>query len=331
MRLLEFNGHGGFSLTEFAEDEIPRYSILSHTWGPDCDEVTYKDITTGTGSEKAGFEKLQFCRKRVAEDDLRYFWIDTCCIDRSSSTELSEAINSMFRWYQNAVKCYVFLVDVSTQHSDEGSINNQLCASRWFQRGWTLQELIAPRSVEFFSRQGMSLGNKTSLEAQIHNITGISTLALQGNPLSQFSVSERLSWSRNRDTRRKEDKAYSLLGVFGVHLSPIYGEGELNAFRRLQEEIDKLSRGAPLDTYVMSERTSVPPSVSESKLRDDVLKWISDEDYGQKHNTIRLPRVHGTGRWLLETGEYLTWRDGDYFPNLLWCHGIQGSGKSVLT
>src|SRR5947209_7172993 len=94
--------------------------------------------------------------------------------------------------------------------------------SRWFTRGWTLKELLAPGSVEFFSREGKQLGDKRTLERQIHEITGIAIPALRGTPLSQFGIDERLSWAENRQTTRKEDKAYSLLGIFDVFMSLIY-------------------------------------------------------------------------------------------------------------
>jgi hypothetical protein len=104
MRLLECNGHDTFSLTEFVGINIPRYAILSHIWGADGDEVTFKDLAEGTGSIKVGYNKIQFCGEQARNDGIRYFWVDTCCIDKSSSAELSEAINSMFHWYQNAAK-----------------------------------------------------------------------------------------------------------------------------------------------------------------------------------------------------------------------------------
>ena len=157
MRLLRLEADGGFSVTEFVGQDVPRYAILSHTWGPDDEEVTLKDLENGTGQHKFGYNKLRFCRKQAAKDGLKFFWIDTCCIDKSSSAELSEAINSMFRWYQNATKCYVFLSDVSTSNSTGTRMSSQqtptIHHSRWFTRSWTLQELLAPKSVEFFSVQ----------------------------------------------------------------------------------------------------------------------------------------------------------------------------------
>jgi hypothetical protein len=234
---------------DFVGDNIPEYAILSHTWGADTEEVTFRDLTVGTGKSKAGYDKIRFCGEQAGRDGVEYFWIDTCCIDKSNSTELAEAINSMFRWYQNAAKCYVYLSDVSTNKRKASNQFSELTwepafrASRWFTRGWTLQELLAPGSVEFFSQEGKRLGDKRTLERQVHETTGIAVSALQGTPLSQFGVDERLSWAENRQTTRKEDKAYSLLGIFDAYMPLIYGEGRENAFKRLQEEISKPSKG----------------------------------------------------------------------------------------
>jgi hypothetical protein len=151
----------------------------------------------------------------------------------------------MFRWYRNAAKCYVYLSDVSTGKCSSSSQllwKSAFQRSKWFTRGWTLQELLAPLSVEFFSWEGQRLGDKKLLELQIHDITSIAVQALQDSSLSQFSVNERLAWAAKRETTIEEDKAYSLLGIFDIHMPLIYGEGEKKAFRRLQEEIDKSSR-----------------------------------------------------------------------------------------
>jgi hypothetical protein len=247
MRLLERNNNGEFSLTEDFGDEIPRYAILSHTWG--AEEVTFRDLMDGTGKCKAGYGKIRFCGERAKCDSLQYFWVDTCCIDKSNSVELQEAINSVFRWYQNAAKCYAYLSDVSktkrkaSDRLSEFTWESAFRASGWFTRGWTLQELLAPSSLEFFSREGERLGDKRTLEQQVHEITGIAVSALQGAPLPQFGVDERLSWAQNRQTMRKEDKAYSLLGIFDVYIPLIYGEGRDNALIRLRQAIDKHSKG----------------------------------------------------------------------------------------
>ncbi|KAF2204398.1 HET-domain-containing protein [Delitschia confertaspora ATCC 74209] len=196
MRLLELQGHGEFSLKEFVGENIPRYAILSHTWGKNNDEVTFKDLMDGRGESKPGYNKIRFCAKQAAKDCLQYIWVDTCCIDKSSRAELTEAINSMFRWYHGATECYVYLSDVSVSGSagDEEFFCRWKPAfkkSKWFTRGWTLQELIAPTSVKFFSREGEQLGDKKSLERTLHDITGIAIQALRGSPLSHFGVDER--------------------------------------------------------------------------------------------------------------------------------------------
>ncbi len=247
MRLLQFNDDCDVSLTEFFEDDIPEYAILSHRWK--AGEVTFKDLIDGTSKGKAGYGKIQFCGEQTRRDGLKYFWVNTCYIDKSRSAELSEAINSMFRWYQKAAKCYVYLSDISilkhkaSDTSTECTWESAFRASKWFTRGWTLQELLTPRSVEFYSREGKSLGNKRTLERQIHEITGVPATALRENSLSQFDVDERFSWAKNRQTTRGEDKAYSLFGIFDVHIPLLYGEGEAKAFLRLRDTVDRQLKG----------------------------------------------------------------------------------------
>jgi len=247
MRLLAHNSDNEFSLASFVGDDIPRYAILSHTW--ETEEVTLADLRDGNGKKKAGYSKIQFCGEQAKRDGLQYFWVDTCCIDKSNSTELAEAINSMFRWYQNATKCYVYLSDVSRPAFGTTDKSNDLLwqvmfrQSRWFTRGWTLQELIAPSSLGFFSKEGELLGDKVSLERHICEITGIPAKAFRGSPLYDFSVHERMAWAETRETTCKEDKAYSLLGIFDVNMPLIYGEGKEKALKRLREEIGKASKG----------------------------------------------------------------------------------------
>lgn len=252
MHLLELGPNHSFRLTTKILG-IPPYAILSHTWGDDEDEPTFNDLDSGVGREKSGYRKLLFCEEQGRRDGLNYLWIDTCCINKANYTELSEAINSMFRYYRDATKCYVYLSDVSHRCSLREINNNKkdLCTcvewqadfvkSRWFTRGWTLQELIAPASVEFYSREGCFLGSRDTLVQLIHEITKIPIIALQNEPLSNFTVDERLRWAEARYTKRIEDKAYSLFGLFGIFLSPIYGEKEY-ALVRLREEIDKRRR-----------------------------------------------------------------------------------------
>jgi Heterokaryon incompatibility protein (HET) len=240
MRLLEVDSHGELSLTKNFIEDIPPYAILSHTWGADEDEVTLSDLENGSGKGKAGYVKIQFCREQAEKDGLQYFWVDTCCINKANHAELSEAITSMFGWYHDAHECYVYLSDVPARECNNNGQTEQTWElafrnSRWFTRGWTLQELLAPASVKFFA-QGELLGDKKLLRELIHKITGVPLAALSGVPLSNFSIDERLQWATKRETKRKEDKAYCLLGIFGVFMPPLYGEGEY-AFIRLRKEI----------------------------------------------------------------------------------------------
>ena len=183
MRLLQRLVTGAFSLTDFlGDDRIPPYAILSHTW-VDGQEVTYQDLKAGTGGGKSGYDKLWFCAEQAKRDGLEYFWVDTCCIDKSNHAELSREINAMFRRYCDASRCYIYLFDVPCPPSsgDYEQIGRMLESafrrSRWFTRGWTLQELLAPTSVEFFSskhkqnQEYRRLGDKSSLRQWIHEIT----------------------------------------------------------------------------------------------------------------------------------------------------------------
>lgn len=168
-------------------------------------------------------------------------WIDNCCIDKKNSVELAEAINSMFRWYNDAGVCYVYLDDVKAVGNNEESYIASFNASRWFTRGWTLQELIAPAFVVFYSQDWSELGTRSSILRPIHLATGIDqTLLGNTGTLSRFSVAQKLSWASRRRTSRIEDEAYCLLGLFDLNMPLIYGEGE-RAFLRLQEEILKRS------------------------------------------------------------------------------------------
>jgi len=244
MRLLWRNNENELGLTsDLGEKDVPRYAILSHTWGADTEEVTFREMMDGTGKGKAGYKKILFCEQWAKQDRIQYFWVDTCCIDKTNNAELAEAINSMFRWYQHAAKCYVYMSDIMMENSAQHDMISQGVSaqafreSRWFTRGWTLQELIAPPVVEFFSKDGQKFGDKKSFERQLHEITGIALQALQGVALSEFSVDDRMSWAKARETTRGEDNAYCLLGIFDIFIPLIYGEGKANALSRLRREV----------------------------------------------------------------------------------------------
>jgi hypothetical protein len=222
-------------LEEFFEPHIPLYAVLSHTWGPDHEELSFHDVQNGNIT-KSGIGRVKFdgCCKQARADGLHYTWIDTCCIDKTNSTELSEAINSMFRWYRNATHCYVYLSDVPAGADLTLSAFKN---SRWFQRGWTLQELIAPRDLRFYGANWSCLGARRDLAIDVEEITGIPRpFQLGVADLREASIAQRMSWAAKRVTKRQEDLAYCLLGIFDVNMPMIYGEGD-KAFIRLQEEI----------------------------------------------------------------------------------------------
>jgi len=215
---------------------IPPYAILSHTWGQN--EVRFRDVEEGTYNGDSA--KIEGCCKQTLSGGLEYIWIDTCCIDKSSSTDVSEAINSMYAYYRDSKVCYAYLEDVSTTE------NNQLVSlmrrSRWFTRGWTLQELIAPSSLIFFSRTWTRLGTRESYQVLVSEITGIQKdhLAGRAGQLSRASAARKMSWLAGRTTTRVEDMAYCMLGIFEINMPLLYGEG-MKAFIRLQEETIKVS------------------------------------------------------------------------------------------
>ncbi|KAK1757807.1 hypothetical protein QBC47DRAFT_377014, partial [Echria macrotheca] len=208
------------------------------------EEVTFQDweiLSTEPDRimAKSGFRKIEYCCFQAASEGIEWVWIDTCCIDKKSSAELSEAINSMFRWYRNAKICYAYLADVSAEvipEHDEPSAS--IAKSRWFTRGWTLQELIAPSELEFFSDDWKKLGSRQQLCDLVTAASGIEQKFLCGEPLQTASIAKRMSWAANRQTSRIEDMAYCLLGIFDVNMPLLYGEGK-RAFRRLQQEILK--------------------------------------------------------------------------------------------
>ncbi|KAF4822966.1 Vegetative incompatibility protein HET-E-1 [Colletotrichum tropicale] len=217
--------------------DIPPYAILSHTW--EDEEVTLQDWNSPTRDGMKGFHKMRMTCQLAARDGIKYAWIDTCCIDKSNSAELSEAINSMYRWYKNAKVCYAYLSDLRLPAStpkDTEALVPFLRGCRWFSRGWTLQELIAPDNVLFYQHDWRHVGSKKEWREVLSEVTGIDSEALiQYDPI-EHSIATRMSWAADRQTTREEDIAYCLLGIFDINMPMLYGEGT-KAFRRLQEEI----------------------------------------------------------------------------------------------
>jgi len=253
-------------LRDFVGADIPPYAILSHTWGPD--EVSFRDMSkdrkvTRLRALKAGYAKVQKCCEKALQDGHKYVWIDTCCIDKRSSAELSEAINTMYRWYQDAQVCYAYLSDVPSEGFDPYYAGNDdaFSKSRWFTRGWTLQELIGPRNIQFLSQDWRGIGSKAfprtidqepeteeSIRrnaiflSKLARITGIGEAVLSDSSnVRRTFAAQRMAWAARRQTAREEDLAYALMGLFSVSMPILYGEGLKKAFRRLQLEIIRMN------------------------------------------------------------------------------------------
>jgi hypothetical protein len=317
MRLLKHDEDGELIITSFHENELPPYAILSHTWGADTEEVTFADLVGGNSKakhghgKKSGYKKIRFCGEQAQQDELQYFWVDTCCIDKSDKAELSFAIQSMFRWYQKATKCYAYLSDVSTKKRKASSTlieytwEPSFTSSRWFTRGWTLQELLAPSTVEFFSENWERLGDRMSLKLLIHKITSIPYKVLEGAPLLQFSVDERFRWRHNRDTKVKEDAAYSMSGIFNIDMAPIYGEGEEQAFGRLYDKIREQEE-------CLRDLCATNPRNDKKRIEETKGGLLAD-----------------SYRWVLHNTTFQQWQQ-DPHNRLLWVKGDPGKGKTML-
>ena len=250
MRLLHTNN---YKLENFEAHKTPLYAILSHRWGDD--EITFQDIDHIELGDGAGYEKVRKTCSIARAHGFDYVWIDTCCIDKTSSAELSEAINSMYRWYQESGVCYAYLDDVLSNAVDRQTrtVSPLFSESKWFNRGWTLQELIAPSMVIFLDQAWQEIGTKSSLQLRISEITRIPDTILQGADPENASVAQRMSWASKRETKRLEDLAYCLMGIFGINMPLLYGEGE-RAFTRLQEEIMRVSDDYSLFAWKSSEK-----------------------------------------------------------------------------
>ncbi|KAE9363973.1 HET-domain-containing protein, partial [Stipitochalara longipes BDJ] len=244
MRLINLHT---LELREFIDSERPPYVILSHTWG--AEEVTLQQLQPDASTHipflqyKEGYLKVRNFAREGRQNGFEWGWVDTCCIDKTSSAELSEAINSMYRWYEEADSCYAYFSDVPRLDSEgqpESSLEQQFAASRWFTRGWTLQELLAPSSVVFYLNNWTVYGTKGSLRKEISIITCIPEEAIKEPEMTNFTVGQRISWVSRRQTTRPEDLSYCLLGILGVNMPMLYGEGS-RAFIRLQEEVLKIS------------------------------------------------------------------------------------------
>ena len=269
MRLINVDS---LKLESFPNDDHI-YAILSHTW--ETEEVTFQDIIDeGRRSQIEswkGYQKILSVCKVAQQDGWKYVWVDTCCIDKTSSAELSEAINSMFSWYRKAQVCYIYLADVPDAAGYHNSPHSAFSHSRWFKRGWTLQELIAPSFSIFFDAQWREIGTKADLHLTISEITRILPEVVRGHvsdpaKITRFntrpvgmdprsvSISEKMCWAYGRETTRPEDMAYSLMGLFDVNMALLYGEGGTKAFVRLQEEIMRVSNDPSIFVWLTNRK-----------------------------------------------------------------------------
>ncbi|THU88755.1 HET-domain-containing protein [Dendrothele bispora CBS 962.96] len=266
-------------LKEIVEEEIPPYAILSHTWYPPEQEILFEHVRVENwhelyeklgqiGQRWEGYLKVKNACALARKYKFGYIWIDACCINKESSAELSEAINSMYRYYHNSRVCYAYLVDVpSDLEEDPRSTSSRFRASRWFTRGWTLQELLAPSSVVFVSKDWEQIGTRASLQDVINGITRIPIPVLLHHSASRtdsYSLAQKMSWAANRVTTRPEDLAYSLMGIFDVNMPSLYGEGGTRAFIRLQEEIIKYSTDESIFAWCSSRKTSTQGLLAHS-------------------------------------------------------------------
>ncbi|KAJ5917450.1 heterokaryon incompatibility protein-domain-containing protein [Penicillium verhagenii] len=268
-----------FELKSFIDEESPPpYAILSHTWGDPEEEISFQDLNlwaTGKdfkGLKRVGWRKVRRACAQALERRLSYIWIDTCCIDKSSSAELQEAINSMFAYYASSAICFAYLVDVDILKPHDSVFDQQFRQARWFTRGWTLQELLAPTKIHFFNRVWDSISDKKNLQALITDITGINPQFMT-NP-HQASVAERMAWAAKRQTTRREDMAYCLLGLFQVNMPLLYGEGN-RAFERLQEEILRSNEDASIHIWGRQGHSSYTEFDFKIESQQDMGKRLS--------------------------------------------------------
>lgn len=290
MRLInaaKYINTGIWELKGFPEDEFPEYCILSHRWGPGDSEVTYQELIDSDifwkrqTQQKTGYRKIQYACSTTRDYQKDWLWCDTCCIDKTSSAELSEAINSMYQWYQNSSLCIAYLSDYPSEKVPNFD------KSEWFERAWTLQELIAPPKVVFFDKDwNPSFGKKHDdhMVDAIARRTRIDKQALLSEKrLEKFSVAQRMSWAADRKATRSEDIAYSLLGIFDVNMPMLYGEGK-KAFVRLQEEI--MQRNADQSIFVWSSEKQTRSIFASGPT--DFARCGAVQQYGRKKQAFAL-------------------------------------------
>jgi hypothetical protein len=319
MRLLHTHS---LDLEEFQGDDTPPYVAASHRWLRNS-EATFQDVRDRRNTNSAGYHKVKAFARYIRHNipHVKWLWIDTCCINKDSAAELSEAINSMFEWYRNAEFCLAYLADVDTIAS-----RSSLEKSEWFKRGWTLQELLAPRTVLFVTSGWQFIGYKGAvvpgdiratigcdLEETIHRITGIPVRVLHDYGASvDLSVEEKLKWMEGRTTTRQEDMSYALYGILDVTLGANYGERYEGARQRLLAAIHQRGNIA----------------LQRAEQYRKITHWLSPPDPETNHESACQRHEPLTGNWLLQDARYLAWKSGSI--RCLWVHGKAGCGKTIL-
>ncbi|KAF9473830.1 hypothetical protein BDN70DRAFT_997436 [Pholiota conissans] len=278
--------------------DLTQYAILSHTWlRSSPGELSYDIWHKGTFDlTHPGYEKLvQFCRASLVNHGLSLGWMDTVCIDKSSSSELDESIRSMYKWYQNSFVCVTYLSETETF--------GQMAKDPWFTRGWTLQELLAPETMKFYNRAWGQLTAKLtdkydkSIQEQIKTATTITSQELLAVHMNQVSISRKMQWAAKRQVTRAEDIAYSLMGLFDISMSIAYGEGANLAFTRLIKEILNTRKYGVLDVFnwggeYMTKTSSLLPSSPQAFLKRDEKLDVSPtlmEPLTLTHMGLRVP------------------------------------------
>jgi hypothetical protein len=319
MRLLNVDS---LNFEDFRDADTPRYVAASHRWLTNG-EVTFQDVRDRRNTNSESYQKVEAFAGYVREklSPVKWLWIDTCCINKDSAAELSEAINSMFAWYHGAELCLAYLADVKT-----GDGMSTFENSEWFKRGWTLQELLAPRTVVFVTKQWHIIGYKGcsshsdcqpltgfNLEKIIARSTGIPEPVLHNYKASiDWCVHDKMKWMEGRETTRPEDMSYALFGILGVTLPVIYGEKYDGARQRL--------------LHVIHQRDNIAAQQAEQYRK--IADWLAPPDPWTNHESARQRHEPQTGTWLLRHNQYLAWKSGSV--RLLWVYGKAGCGKTIL-
>ena len=290
---------------DFRDDEATEYAILSHRWIGDtevnCDEMAdLAKMEKGERNkirERIGYKKILDTCRQAQKDGYEWVWVDTCCIDKRSSAELSEAINSMYRWYANAKACYAYLHDVDGSSfptkKDDDKYPKSNGWPEWFSRGWTLQEMIAPNDVQFFNENWQHIGDKKALARNLSAITGVPSCTLtHGLDADRLCVAEIISWAANRTTTRVEDRAYSLMGLLDVNMPMLYGEGK-KAFHRLQLEIIRSSNDQSIFAWGHASNLRIGSILADdpSFFADCFDMWLMDHDEFIRWSKRQFPEL----------------------------------------